>query len=309
MLVFVLHEADPHCVLAMSADGVVSKGAKFKPRNVTAAPPVVGKLNDVNVTAGESKLNKLERVPTSSVIVTLVDCVFPVPAGEEHVSDVDDDQATVTHWLRPKATLGVRYEAPRLKPVMVTEVAEVAAALKDAKYVGTGESYVNMFTPAPCAVPITELTANAIDLNGPEPAADEQSTCVFVVQLAVAQLVTSMYAVSVLSIIAKFEPLMVTIAMLSGPFGATMLVGTGASYVRKDTSVELMLDTVRSTLCGAPDPYELIMHVTWVVLNQLVVPQDESPSIMLCVVSDPAKFEPEMVNETPVDGGKFMFEH
>lgn len=308
-MVLVLHDVDRHCVEEMNPVSVVSAAPKLTPLNVTAAPPEVGELNDVCETTGASKLNKLDRVPTICVIVTLAVNEFPVPAGEEHVRDVDDDHATVRHWLSPRATLGVMYVAPKLKPVMVTDVPEVVGALKDAKYVGTGESYVNMFTPVPCAVPISCCTASAIDLYWPEPAADEQSTAVSVDQLVVTQLALSMKAVGVASVMAKFAPSIVTIAMLSGPFGALMLVGTGASNVKIAVSVWLRPVTVKTSRFLSPVPYELTMHVTCVVLDQLTVPHMVPPSAAVTVASVPPKFEPDSVNDTPVDVGKFILEN
>jgi hypothetical protein len=51
------------------------------------------------------------------------------------------------------------------------------------------------------------------------------------------------------------------------------------------------------------------MHVSCVVLDQLNVPHMVPPSAEVTVASVPPKFEPDSVNDTPVDVGKFILEN
>jgi hypothetical protein len=151
--------------LPSAADGVASRDPKSSPEIVTIAPPVCGRLGAPFERTGASNV---KRRASGEVVPAVVATVRPTLSdGPVYAGASQSTAVAVVHDVVPQVRMltwlvTVRSAEAKPSPVIVSEVAPVAAPFGRASCETIAASYVNMFRIVPTTA---ETVKKAVSLT------------------------------------------------------------------------------------------------------------------------------------------------
>jgi hypothetical protein len=123
-------------------------------------PAVVGPFQVVTeVATGESKVNALFSVPSSSPDVTRGENEGPTPSGVRHVTDVMVWYFVAAQEVKPIDAVAEKLTDPKFVPCIVTVVPLLVGAFHWKEYETAGASYEKSMFPVPTMLPRVSCAA------------------------------------------------------------------------------------------------------------------------------------------------------